>query len=156
MRSELIGHNKFVVCIDISADDLNAISGDGLGKVLYWDLTNFQLVFVFERHTNQINSVKLTRNKKFAASGGHDYNVLVWDIENRLLYANFSGHTNVVLQVGFTNDDENVVSGDYGDGIRVWSIISKKQIFLFKDLNESKEWLSDNKDIEDEFSRLLY
>ena len=43
MRSTLIGHNNSVFCVDISADDLNVILGDFLGKVFYWDLTKFRL-----------------------------------------------------------------------------------------------------------------
>ena len=155
IRSELIGHNNGVFCVDISADDLNAISGDGSGKVLYWDLTNFRQEFEFEGHTEPVQSVKFARNKKFAASGGYDMKVLVWDIESKILYATFSGHANFIFKVAITNDNENVVSGDYLDGIRVWNIASKKQIFLFKDLNESKEWLGDNKGIEAEFIRFL-
>ena len=121
-----------------------------------WDLAESTLVFVFQGHTDIVYSVKFTSNKKFAASGGSDKQVFVWDIENKLLYATFSGHTNFIWKVAFTNDDENVVSGDFSEGIRVWSIGAKKQIFLFKDLNESKEWLGDNKGIGAEFSRFLF
>ena len=86
MKSELIGHNVSVFCVDISADGLNAISGDGLGKVMCWDLTEFRLLFVFEGHTDQVCSVKFTRNKKFVASGGLDKKVLVWDIYKQIGY----------------------------------------------------------------------
>ena len=47
MRSNLVGHNESVYCVDISADDLNAISGDFLGMIIYWNLTNSIKVFVF-------------------------------------------------------------------------------------------------------------
>ena len=91
MRFNLIGHNESAVCLDISADDLNTISGDSLGKILYWDLINFRLEYVFEGHNNTVKSVKFARNKKYAASGGIDMRVIVWDIENKIIYAILMG-----------------------------------------------------------------
>ena len=155
MRSSLIGHNESVVCLDISADDLNAISGDNLGKILYWNLINFRQEYVFEGHTDIVKSVKFARNKKYAASGGIDMKVIVWDIENKIIYAIFNGHADYIYKVMFTNDDENVVSGDFRDGTRVWNIANRSQIFLFNELKDPNEWLNNNKGIKAEFSRFL-
>ena len=108
---------------------------------LYWDLIEFKVLPELSGHECQVNSVKFTRSKKFAASEGLDKKVLMWDLENVELYATFWGHLDYINKVMITEDDENVVSENITDGIRVWNIANKKQVFEFKDLNESKEWL---------------
>ena len=110
---------------------------------------------LFEGHAGGINSVKFTRNKLFAASAGCDRRVLVWDLLSREVYVVLNGHNSVIWKVLVTHDDEYFVLGDFVDGVRVWSIEDKKQVFLFKDLNESKEWLEGNKGMKSELIRFL-
>ena len=154
--SYLEGHLKSVFCVDVTSDDKNLISGDWEGRVLFWDLLSYKQICEFEGHTEQVYSVKFTKNKKFAASCGGDEKIIVWDIENQVQYAVLSGHENSIWKVSITNDDRFIVSGCFTDGIRVWSIEEKRQVFGFKSLDESRDWLAMNKDKRSEFSRFLF
>ena len=44
------GHEDNVMCVYISIDGLNAISGDTESKVRYWDFQNYVQLFLFEGH----------------------------------------------------------------------------------------------------------
>ena len=154
--SYLNGHNNSVFCVDVSCDDKNAISGDFKARVLYWDLVSMKMVCEFKGHTGQVLTVKFTRNKKFAASGGSDKKVMVWDIDNQELLCALSGHESYVMKVSVSSDDRFVVSGSFNDGIRVWSIEEKREVFVFRNLDEAWDWLEDNQDKRAEFSRFLF
>ena len=72
VKAELSGHKDSVFCVDISEDNLNAISGDYNSRILYWDLVKLKLDFEFESHTGGVYSIKFTKNKQLATSVGED------------------------------------------------------------------------------------
>ena len=132
---------KSVWYVDISTDDLNSVWGDGSEMIFYWYFTNFSKVFWFEGHNDEISSVKFKRNKKLAASVGDDDKFSIWDLENMIIYAIFRIDNSSFCKIAISNDDENIALGGYESGICVWNITTKKQMFLFKNLNEAKRWL---------------
>ena len=143
-------------CVDISEDNLNAISGDAFAKVCFWDLAKMVKICEFWGHEDDVYTVKFTKNKKFAASGGSDKNVILWDIERKVLHAVLAGHQGFVWKVLITDDDQQVVSGSFKEGIRVWNIKEMKMDFWFETLEESKIWIEKNRNMKDEFSRFLF
>ena len=152
----LYGHENSLNCVDITDDGLNAITGDTQSKVRYWDLINYRQEILFEGHTGQVHTVKIMKNKRFAASGGTDPNIYVWDILNKGLYTVLSGHKYYIWKISFTCDDSYMVSGDLYDGIKVWNIEEKRMVFSFKRLEEAKEWLCLNRNIQVEFMKFIF
>ena len=155
-KAILDGHEESVFCVDISEDNLNAISGDAFAKVCFWDLAKMVKICEFWGHEDDVYTVKFTKNKKFAASGGSDKNVILWDIERKVLHAVLAGHQGFVWKVLITDDDQQVVSGSFKEGIRVWNIKEMKMDFWFETLEESKIWIEKNRNMKDEFSRFLF
>jgi WD40 repeat protein len=155
LKATLVGHETSVFCIDISSNDLKAISGDFNGTVRLWDLSSFRQEFLFFGHTACVYSVKFSKGGNFAASGGSDRKVFVWDVINKVLHACFDGHEETVWKVLFT-EDQMIVSAGLYDGVRVWSLTEKRLKNRFKDLSEAGGWLELNEEMKGEMIRYLF
>ena len=156
MLGFLKGHENTVVCVDISYDGFNAISGDTQGVVWYWDLIQRKQKFLLEGQDKIVHTVKIMNNKKFAASAGTDLKVYVWDIEGGNIFAVLNGHKYDVGKVLFTDDDCFIVSANSFEGIKVWNLDERKIAFEFQDLEKAEEWLSLNRNVQVEFMKFLF
>ena len=142
--------------MDISNDELNAISGDANSEILLWDLDRRNNIWKFSGHNGQVCTVKFTNNKRFAASGVSDMMIIVWDIFNHEEYAVLYGHENYIWKILITKDDKQIVSGSFSEGIFVWNFELMSKIYRFESLQDAKGWLINYKEMKSEFSRFLF
>src|SRR5439155_3155710 len=98
-----------------------------------WDLKTGQELRRFDGHTDRVASVALSRDDRFALSGGgeQDPTVRLWDVETGRELHRFTGHSGVVLSVAFSPDERRALSGG-GEGIRLWDLEERKELHRFE------------------------
>jgi WD40 repeat protein len=82
-------------------------------------------------HEGWVNSVAVSPDGKWAASGSSDMTVKIWDLETGECQATLKGHTSVVNSVVITVEGKQIFSGSVDGTIRRWSKESCK---------ETKKW----------------
>jgi len=71
-------------------------------------------------HKGWVQSVAVSPDGKWAASGSTDKTVKIWDLETGECRATLKGHTDEVKSVAITPDGGRILSGSNDNTIRVW------------------------------------
>ncbi len=71
-------------------------------------------------HEEWVNSVAVSPDGTWAASGSTDNTIRIWDLETGKCRAMLEGHTGDVESVVITPDGKQVISGSRDDTIRIW------------------------------------
>jgi transcription initiation factor TFIID subunit 5 len=66
------------------------LSGSEDTRVRVWDVRSGKCVITFKEHTGKINSVQLSPDTKWAATGGDDGSLKIWDIGSGKTLSNFN------------------------------------------------------------------
>ena len=82
---------------------------------------------------NNSNSLSLSANGKYVASGSDDNTVRLWDLDKfvRKLYEEvhkLEGHSGMVKSVSFSADGRYIASGGDDNTVRVWDVASGKEV----------------------------
>lgn len=91
-----------------------------------------ELLAVLERkltgHEDWVNSVAVSPDGKWAASGSDDKTVKIWDLETGQCRATLKGHTDRVNSVAITPDGKRILSGSNDKSVRVWDAGSGREV----------------------------
>jgi WD40 repeat protein len=103
------------------------LSGHGHGEVVWWKpgATDPVVFFTFPHDTSyHVNSVAVSPNGKFAASGSFDRTVRIWDLANpnKTPVHVFTDHTDLVWRVAFSPDNKLVASASEDGTVRVYRV----------------------------------
>ncbi len=79
-------------------------------------------------HENWVNSMAVSPDGTWAASGSEDKTVKIWDLETGTCQATLEGHTNEVYAVAITPDGKRILSAADDKSIRVWEASSSRQL----------------------------
>lgn len=79
-------------------------------------------------HTDWVNSVAVSPDGTWAASGSWDYTVKIWDLETGRCRATLEGHTDLVKSVAITPDGKRILSGSFDKSVRVWEAGSGREV----------------------------
>ena len=80
-----------------------------------------------EGHKGRVNSVAVSPDGKWAASGSHDNTVKVWDLETGECLKTLKGHTDWVQSVAITQDGKQILSGSNDHTFRIWDVDSGQE-----------------------------
>jgi len=92
----------------------------------------------FEGHTDEIKSVAISADGRYAASGGLDQTVRIWNLTTGKEEQVLRGHTGQVWSVAFHPNTRQVLSGSWDGTVRLWDIktgMESKRITNPKDVN---------------------
>ncbi|VFM97021.1 MAG: WD domain-containing protein, G-beta repeat-containing protein [Candidatus Kentron sp. G] len=88
--------------------------------------TTAQPIATLERrltgHTGWVQSVAVSPDGKWAASGSRDNTVRIWALETGECRAVLTGHTDDVNAVAITPDGKRVLSASDDNTVRVWDV----------------------------------
>ncbi len=71
-------------------------------------------------HEDWVNSVAVSPDGKWAASGSNDKLVKIWDLETGECRMTLKGHTHRVWSVAITPDGKKILSGSWDNSARIW------------------------------------
>jgi WD40 repeat protein/GTPase SAR1 family protein len=75
-------------------------------------------------HQGWVNSVSVSPDGTWAASGSRDETVRIWDLENGECRATLRGHASAVRAVAITPDGQRILSASVDGSVRVWDASS--------------------------------
>jgi serine/threonine protein kinase len=128
-QCELIGHDKPINAVALSADGSLAASADE-NTLRLWDVVNGrELRQLPQPLARSVHCLAFSRDGMRLASGGDSGKVLLWNVETGMLHRERPGHTAPVLAVAFTSDGDAVSSVAKDNTIRRWDLVPPAGVF---------------------------
>lgn len=95
-----------------------------LYPIWLYDLKSGKLIRKFEGESHQayVNSVAISPDNRYAASGSRDYTIKLWDMNTGMEIRTLEGHSRFVESVVFSRDGKYLLSGASDGTLRVWDI----------------------------------
>lgn len=122
-RGELLGHRGVVRCVSVTPDGTRAVSGDGQGTLLVWDVaTTAEIRRIESESLGAFLCVAVTPNGDRGVSGGQDGFVRFWDLDRQGLQRESRGHEGPALSVDVAPDGSRALSGGADRFLRAWSL----------------------------------
>jgi WD40 repeat protein len=106
-------------------DNRNEVTEDG---VVYdcpaklWDISTGKEIREFKGHSRAVNSVAITRDGKFLATGSDDKTAKLWDLATGRMIKAFKGHTSYINSLAISADGKYIVTGSYDGTTRFWDM----------------------------------
>jgi WD40 repeat protein/GTPase SAR1 family protein len=88
-------------------------------------------------HKDWVNSVAISPDAKWAASGSGDKTIKIWDLETGECRATLEGHTDRIWCVAIAPNGRVLFSGSTDDTIRVWQIDNQTALGVWYDHRNS-------------------
>ena len=76
-------------------------------------------------HSDDVTSVNLTRDGRFAISGSWDGTLKLWDTENETCLQTLEGHNAQINCAYLGTDEKYILSGGWDKTIKIWRLIWK-------------------------------
>ena len=93
-------------------------------KIKIWDSRTGEELEAFLGHSESIESVSVSPNSRWIATGASDSTVKLWDIKTNSEIHLLKGHSDEVLSVGFSPDGSRIASGSSDMTVKVWDVRS--------------------------------
>jgi len=87
---------------------------------------------MFEGHTDNIISISLSADGRWALSGSDDKTLRLWEVATGRCLRMFEGHTGAVTSVGLSADCRWAVSGSCDKTLRLWEVATGQCVRIFE------------------------
>lgn len=114
------GHTNSVMCVAVTKDGTQAVSGAMDNLVKQWDVATGKCLRSFGGHTDGVRRVALTSRGDIAVSGSGDHTVRLWDTKNDQLLWTLEGHMGTLWWVAVTSNGHRVISGGADRTMKLW------------------------------------
>src|SRR5579885_3046026 len=105
--------------VNLSADGQMAAFASG-ESVQVWEMREGRCLHNLRGHTGEVNTVSLSKDTQWIASGSSDKTVRLWDRSNGRCLQILQGHTDSVMTVDISADGKLIVSSGHDGYIRLW------------------------------------
>jgi WD40 repeat protein len=138
------GHEGVVASVRLSPDYrfLATASGDELGEVKVWGLTDGRLQRTLITHTEELSALAFSPSSRLLASAGYGRSAVVWDLENGSIVQMLDAMCGDLLpcegahSLAFSPDGKLLAFGGVGGGVKVWQLPRGAVIGAFRDAEE--------------------
>ncbi len=143
--STFTGHKDVIRSITITPDSKWVISSSGgtLGisttkgslvgpfdnTIRVWNLKTGEELFNLTGHSDSVNVVAITPDRKSIISGSTDRNLKVWNLETRKEIFTLIGHSDSIVAVAITPDGKRVISGSRDSTLKIWNLETGEEVF---------------------------
>jgi WD40 repeat protein/serine/threonine protein kinase len=88
-----------------------------------------------EEHTQEVTSVDISPDDRYAVSGSHDHTLKLWDLSTGKCIRTFKGHESHVNTVNFSPDGRYLLSGSLDKTVKLWDADTGRCLRTFKGHN---------------------
>jgi WD40 repeat protein/cytidylate kinase len=128
----LEGHTKEVLCVAVSPDGQQIVSGSHDDTVRVWNAQTGDQLAVLEGHRARVTSASFSPDGQQIVSGSGDNTVRVWNAQTGDQLAVLEGHSDVVTSASFSPDGQQIVSGSWDMTVRVWNAQTGNQVAVLE------------------------
>lgn len=134
----LRAHKLSLTCICLDSKDEHAFSGSKDGSVIKWCLRSRKILAKInsiskedydsskkardKHHIKHINSIAISSDDKFLATGGWDKNIRIWSPDNLTWIHTFSMHRQEVTALAFRIGQPTLYSGSADRSVMLWNL----------------------------------
>ena len=79
-------------------------------------------------HSDWVNSVSFSPDRKTLASGSSDSTIKLWDVDTGKEITTLNGHKDAIISVRFSPDGKILASGGFDKTIKLWDVDTGKEI----------------------------
>ena len=120
--------NDNVRSVAISPDNNYVAASVGLSAKV-WRISDANLVWSLEGHTNYISTVVFSPNSRYLATGSYDYTIRMWDLENGSTFHLLNSQVETEIRaLAFSPDGEFLASGSSDGYARIWDVANENLI----------------------------
>ncbi|PSF36176.1 WD40 repeat domain-containing protein [Aphanothece hegewaldii CCALA 016] len=98
-------------------------SGDGEGKIKFWDIRQGVFLSEFVAHKEAITGIIYTPDGTRLITSSADRTVKVWDVQSQRLLYTFIGHSAQIRSIALHPNGEVLASAS-NDGVRLWDVVT--------------------------------
>jgi WD40 repeat protein len=128
---------KFYIRFSVAADCRRGVSGDSDGTIKVWDLSNGTEISAFAAHKQDVRSISISADGRYAISGGcfsYDEDkacdagsLKLWDLATGKLVHEFLGHKTYVEAIAITPDARLALSSS-DNALKLWDLSEWTQL----------------------------
>ncbi|KAF5828596.1 WD40-repeat-containing domain protein [Dunaliella salina] len=94
--------------------------GEDGTSIKLWDLASGNCTATLKEHSDQVQSVAISRDGGVAVSGSSDKTVKLWNLDSRECTATLTGHTKKVNGVAISSDGATIASAAWDGTVRIF------------------------------------
>eukprot|EP01156_Anaeramoeba_ignava_P021722 Anaeramoba_ignava/c19616_g2_i1.p1 GENE.c19616_g2_i1~~c19616_g2_i1.p1 ORF type:complete len:561 (+),score=160.55 c19616_g2_i1:932-2614(+) len=129
---KLSGHILDVKSLDFSSDSKKILSISDDRTLRYWNLESPNKTVGWNAHKDPGECCALSKNMKFAVSGGLDKAISVWDLENKKRVGLLTGHSNFIVGLSVSPDSQFIASCSWDSTVRLWKVKEFQEYHVLK------------------------
>lgn len=122
----LKGHKKDLMCLAITTDTTQLISGSCDHTIKIWDIASGSLLKTLHGHTKRVNTVKVSTDGKLIFSGSQDCSIKIWDITTGKELQSLTGKSSAILDLNVTPDNQFIIACTLRNTVKIWERQSGK------------------------------
>ncbi len=108
----------------------HVLAGHGIG-VRLWEMATGRELLRLTGHSDTVRGVAVTRDGRFALSGGDDRTPRIWDLTNGREAQRLAGHKGRVTGVALSADGRLAATGDRDQSLRLWDALTGRELRSF-------------------------
>ena len=134
----LAAHDMTVKSVAFTPDGSKLISGSRDDHIIFWNTETWTEQRRIKAH-DTVQSISLSNNGRWLASGGADGRTRVWDVDSGDMVSDVHGHDQTVLATAISPNGRFIASGGYESHVCVWDRQSGIKIAIINS-NSDQAW----------------
>jgi len=121
---EFTGHEKAVLCYELSKDGKRLVTGGGDGKIIYWDVAKGDTIKTIQAHREPILDIHFNSDETKIAASSWDARLITWDLNTGKSINFFDFENNSAFNLQWSQNDLYVFAGQ-GKDLKMYELDSK-------------------------------
>jgi WD40 repeat protein len=124
-------HDRAITCVRFVPGSQQFLVTSSLdAKIIILDLSNFEKR-ILEGSAAPINTIAISPDGKYLASGSADAEIVLWNIEDGEIICSLVGHHDEIVSLAFSSDSSILASGSKDAKVILWHVLKRQQISTF-------------------------
>lgn len=128
---EYTGHQKAVLCYDLSADGRRLLTGGGDGKIMLWDLASGDSLTVIQSYREPIFDIHFSSDETKVATCSWDGSMKIHDLATGKMLTYFDLQSYSAYNILYPAGDLYLVSARLDNSLQMWEIDTRKEVRNF-------------------------